>query len=144
MPGVGLGVIILDNNKRILLIKRNDNSNLADSDMHLEGMWTLPAGKVNKGETLLKAAIRKVKEEVNLNVSNLELISIADDINSFAHFVTVGFIARKISGSISLKDTLEHTEFGYFKLDELPTNLCEPSKKIINNYINKQIYKGED
>ena len=52
MPGVGLGVIILNELGEVLLLLRNSESEKALSNMHLEGTWTLPAGKVKYGETL--------------------------------------------------------------------------------------------
>ena len=66
MPGVGLGVMILNDEDKVLLILINSDVTLADSDMRLEGTWTLPAGKVKYKESLFSAAKRKVKEEVNL------------------------------------------------------------------------------
>ena len=143
MPGVGLGVIILNEFNQVLLILRNENPEKALSDMRLEGTWTLPAGKVKNGETLIEAAKRKVKAETNLNVDNLEIVSIADDINEYAHFVTIGLIARMCDGSVDLGDSQEHVDYGYFDIDNLPSNLCEPSIKIINNYKDKVIYRGE-
>lgn len=139
--GAGLGVIILNKEKEVLLILRNDDAKLADSDMRLEGTWTLPAGKIKYGETIFEAAIRKVKQEVNLDISDIDIVSIADDINEYAHFVTLGLIARNYSGVINLGNTQEHVAYDWFDLNNLPQNLCEPSKKIINNYTNKRIYK---
>ena len=141
MPKVGVGVLIFNVENKILMILRNSDATLADSAMRLEGTWTLPAGKVKENETLIAAAIRKVKEETNLDVSDLEIVSIADDINEFAHFVTIGFLAKGVKGNIDLGSSLVHVDFKYFKLDELPQNTCEPSLKIIDNYINKRIYK---
>lgn len=142
MPGVGIGILIFNEQKEVLLLLRNEDTNIALSDMRLEGTWTLPAGKVKLNETLFEAAIRKAKQEVNLDISDLELVSVADDINQYAHFVTIGVIARKCSGEINLGNTEEHIEYGFFSLDNLPDNLCEPSKKIIENYLNNTIYKG--
>jgi len=141
MPGVGIGIIILNELKQVLLILRNSEAEKALSDMRLEGTWTLPAGKVKYGETLIDAAKRKVLSEVNLNVDDLEVISVNDDINEYAHFLTVGLFARMSSGTISLGDTEEHVDYGYFDLDNLPDNLCEPSKVILKNYKNKTIYE---
>ena len=140
MPGVGLGVIIFNSNNDILLILRNSDKVKADSDMRLEGTWTLPAGKIKYGETLVDAAKRKVKEETNLMIDDLEVISIADDINKYAHFVTIGLIAHKVMGEINLGDTEEHIDYNYFNIEKLPENLCEPSQKIIHNYKIQKIY----
>lgn len=143
MPGVGLGVILLNENSQVLLLLRNDDVIKADSDMRLEGTWTLPAGKVKYGETLIEAAKRKVKQETNLDVDRLSVISIADDINEYAHFLTIGLIAEIYCGEINLGNTEEHVAYEWVSLNELPENLCEPSKKIIDNYLNKTIYKDK-
>lgn len=143
MPGVGLGVIILNEENKVLLILRNDDAKLADSDMRLEGTWTLPAGKIKTNETIFEAAKRKVFQEVGLEISDLEIVSIADDINEYAHFVTIGMLAHEFKGEVSLGDTQEHVAYDYFSLDELPKNLCDPSKKIIDNYLQKRLYKED-
>lgn len=143
MLGVGLGVIILNEANKVLLILRNDDAKKADSDMRLEGTWTLPAGKVKERETLFQAAKRKVKSEVNLDVSDLSLISVADDINEFAHFLTVGILANTYQGTVDLGNTEEHVKYEWFTLDNLPDNLCEPSKKIIKNYLENTIYRED-
>lgn len=144
MPGVGIGILILNDKNQVLLILRNVNPDKALSNMHLEGTWTLPAGKLKIGESIFEGAIRKTKKEVNLEISNLELISVADDINEYAHFVTLGVLARMYNGTIDLGNTEEHIEYGFFDLDKLPKNLCEPSRKIIDNYLNNRIYNEED
>jgi len=140
MPGIGIGVIIFNDRNEVLLILRNSDTILADSDMRLEGTWTLPAGKVKYGITLEESVKNKVLKEVNLEVDELELVSVNDDINEFAHFLTLGFVAGHAHGNISLGDTLEHIDYKYFPLDKLPVNLCEPSKKIIKNYLEGKIW----
>lgn len=144
MPGVGIGILLLNDKKQVLMILRNEDPNKALSDMRLEGTWTLPAGKVKVGETIFEAAVRKTKQEVNLDISDLELISVADDINEYAHFVTIGVLAQMYSGTIDLGNTEEHVDYDFFDLDKLPENVCEPSRKIIDNYLNNRIYKEEE
>ncbi len=144
MPGVGLGVMLINNDGKVLLILRNSDAKLADSNMHLEGTWTLPAGKVRYGETIIEAAKRKVKKEVNLDVSNLKIISVNDDINKYAHFLTIGLVSDIFTGKIDLGDSLEHVDYKFYDLDNLPENLCEPSKVIIKNYRNNRIYKESE
>ena len=138
-----MGIMIINDKEEVLMILRNSDNALADSDMHLEGEWTFPAGKVKYGETLIKAAKRKVKSEVNLDVDNLEVISIADDINEYAHFLTIGLITHDYKGKIKI-DNKEHVDYDFFKLDNIPDNTCFPTKRIIENYLNNRIYKGDD
>lgn len=145
MPGVGIGIMIFNEEGKILLLLRNHDQIKADSMMRLEGTWTLPAGKVKINENLKQAAIRKAKEETNLDINGIRVISVADDINEYAHFVTIGVLAIGYSGQIDLGNSEEQVEYGFYNLNELPDSLCEPSRKIINNYKNNTIYQeGED
>ncbi|MCH5166797.1 MAG: NUDIX hydrolase [Erysipelotrichales bacterium] len=144
MPGVGLGVIILNDENQVLMILRNEDAKKADSEFRFEGTWTLPAGKVKHGETLFEAAVRKTKQEVNLDVSDLELISITEDINEFAHFITFGILAKSHSGNIDLGNTEEHVDYKFFDVKGLPENINFISLKIINNYLNNTIYSEDN
>ena len=140
--GIGVGIVVLNENKEVLLLLRKEDTFLADSDMRLEGTYTLPSGKVNFGENFEEAGKRKLKEETDLdvNLNDLKVISLSSDINEYAHYATIGLIANNYKGTFKLKDSKEFTNYGWFKLDELPSNLCLPSKKIIENYLNKRIY----
>lgn len=142
--GIGVGIIILNENNEVLLLLRNKDQKLADSDMHLEGTYTLPSGKVMFGETFEEAGKRKLKEETNLDVDikDLKVISLSNDINEYAHYATIGLLGATYKGEFKLKDSKEFTSYGWFNLNALPSNLCFPSKTIINNYLNKIIYSN--
>lgn len=143
LPKVGVGIIVINNKNQVLLILRNSDANLADSEMHLEGTWTLPAGKMKYDENIIECAIRKVKEETNLDIFEPKIISISDDINEYAHYITIGLVTHTYSGNVDLGITEEHIDYGFFDIDNMPNNLCEPSKKILTNYQNKCIYKED-
>ena len=144
--GVGIGILIFNSNKEILLLLRNSDAKKADSNMRLEGTYTLPSGNINYNESFEDAAIRKTKEESNLDIKkeDLNLVSIVDDKNEYAHYVTIGMIANKYSGEVMLKDSEEFVSYDWFDIDNLPSNLCEPSRKIIKNYLNNRIYNKEE
>ena len=144
--GVGIGILIFNSNKEILLLLRNSDAKKADSNMRLEGTYTLPSGNINYNESFEDAAIRKTKEESNLDIKkeDLNLVSISDDKNEYAHYVTIGMIANKYSGEVMLKDSEEFVSYDWFDIDNLPSNLCEPSRKIIKNYLNNRIYNKEE
>lgn len=130
----GVGIILLNEEGKVLLLLRNDNPKLADSDMRLEGTWTLPAGKVLDGESVGDAAVRKVFQETGLRASGMDLVSIRVDSNEYAQFRTFGFVANNWEGEILLAATKEHVDARFFDMDALPEKLCEPSVKILNNY----------
>lgn len=61
-------LMIFDKEKtRLLAVKR------AKSDTAFGGMWGLPGGGVNVGETIDFAATRELKEETNLEIENISL-----------------------------------------------------------------------
>ena len=91
--GVGFGVMILKDNK-VLLGQRHEDPNKADSELHGEGTWTMPGGKIEFGESFEAAAAREVKEETDLDIDEdkLKFVSLANDQVPDAQFVTIGFL----------------------------------------------------
>jgi 8-oxo-dGTP diphosphatase len=136
---VGAAIMILKDGN-VLLGKRNDDPEKAGSQLHGEGTWTLPGGKVDFGETILTAAKRELKEETDLDAKELELISVTDEIVHDAHFVTMGFLCTEFEGEVKTMEPDEMTEWGWFSLEELPTPMFKPSAKMIKNYKEKTLY----
>ena len=135
----GAAVMLLKDGK-VLLGKRHDDPEKAGSQLHGEGTWTLPGGKVDFGETIYDAAKRELKEETDLNAKKLELISVTDEIVHDAHFVTMGFVCTEWEGELKTMEPDEIIEWKWFSLDELPLPMFKPSAKMIKNYKEKTLY----
>lgn len=138
--GAGCGVIILNDRNQILMGRRNENELTADSEMHEEGTWTLPGGNIEYGENFYEAGIREAKEETNLDICDLEIICVQTDLNEYAHYVSVGMIAKKYSGEIKIMEPDEITTWKWFDLDKLPKKIFSASKKTIDCYLQKKFY----
>lgn len=140
--GIGVGVMILKDNK-ILLGKRHDNPEKADSELHGEGTWTMPGGGLEFGEEFEYGAAREVEEEtgIKINKKDLQLVSVTNDFNGDAHFVTVGFLCEDFEGKPKAREPDEITQWDWFSLDELPEPMFPPSKKIMKNYKDGKTYK---
>lgn len=89
---------------RVLIVRR------ARPPAH--GLYTLPGGGVELGETLEEAVVREVREETALEVKPVALAGYRQAIARDAagrverHFVILPFAARWISGEISLNEEL--------------------------------------
>jgi 8-oxo-dGTP diphosphatase len=138
-PGVGVGVMLLKGNK-VLLGRRHEDPKKADSELHGEGTWTMPGGKIEFGEKMKSAAVREVFEETGilLERKNLEQISLSDDIIPDAHFITIGFLCRGFEGNPKVMEPDEISEWGWFSLNELPNPIFGPSQKILEAFMKKR------
>ena len=138
----GFGIMILKNGK-VLLGKRNEDPEKASSLLHGEGTFTCPGGKLDFGERIVDAARREVMEETGINAKDLQVISVTNEIVPDAHFVTIGFLCKNFAGEPKVMEPEEITEWKWFSLDQLPKPLFVPTEKLINNYKEGKIYKGD-
>ena len=139
-PGIGVGIMILKDNK-ILLGLRNPDKVKASSELQGQGTWTMPGGKVEFMEKLIDAAKRELEEETSLIANKLDLLCISDDMTDTAHYVTVGFIVREYKGEVKTMEPETILEWKWFSLDNLQENLYNPSKKCIDKYKEGIIYE---
>ncbi len=100
-PLVGVGGVLIKDNK-ILLVKRKNEPG--------KGLWAIPGGLVEPGETLRDAVRREVKEETNLTVDvlrpiNADEIVVRDEEGRIKyHYVLVDFLCRVVEGSLKPGD----------------------------------------
>lgn len=130
----GMGIMVLNNNGQVLMGLRNTDAALASSDLHGEGTWTFPGGKFDFGDGLFEGAARELKEETDLDLNRAEIISISNERNETAHFITIGFLAVEWSGDVKTMEPDEIITWDWFDMDALPKNVYAPTLKMIENY----------
>lgn len=81
ITGAGVGVFVVKDGQ-VLLGLRNSDPLKADSELHGEGMWTIPGGKIHFGETFEQAAARELIEETALVGQVFKFMSIGNDIGA--------------------------------------------------------------
>lgn len=94
-PQIAVGAIVIRDNK-VLLIKRGQPPG--------EGLWSIPGGSVELGETLQEAVEREVREETGVTVRaenpvyTFDLIDRDDSGRIRFHYVIVDLAADYVSG----------------------------------------------
>jgi ADP-ribose pyrophosphatase YjhB (NUDIX family) len=122
---VGCSAVIFDSiGQKTLLTRRADN-----------GLWCLPGGHMEPGESAEECCIREIFEETGLKVrvkrlvgvySNPDQLVIYPDGNK-AHFVILSFEAEIMDGQLGLSD--ETTEVGFFTIEEIESMLIHDLHK---------------
>lgn len=113
--GLGCSAAIFDDShQRVLLICRTDN-----------GLWAVPGGYMEPGESMTEACAREVLEETGLCVKVKRLISVYTDPHTLVVYpdgnrwqlVVMHFEAESASGS--LRPSVESSELRYFSQAEM-------------------------
>lgn len=118
-PYLAVSAAIIDNGE-VLIVRR------ARPPVH--GVYTLPGGAVESGETLIEAVVREVREETALTVEPATLAGYREMITrepggrTERHFVILCFAARLISGRATPNEEIDEIRWCHpDELDELNT-----------------------
>ena len=137
--GVGFGVMLLKNRK-ILLGKRHEDPDKADSVFKYSNVWTMPGGKLDYGESFEEGAKREVMEETGIKLNNTKIICVNEDKNKHAHFITIGLLSKDFEGEPQVLEPDEITEWKWFASKDLPKNIYPPSQKVLENFKAKKFH----
>ena len=126
---VGAGIFVIDEQERLLLMKRSDN-----------GCWGFPGGSTEPGEVVEEAARRETFEEVNLTIEEMSLFGVFSGPELYYKYpngdevynVTIMFLSRDWEGEIKLNH--EHTEWRWFSANEIPENVSPPIRPIMEQF----------
>ena len=131
--GVGIGVIVLNDNNQILLGLRKGRHG---------GLYGLPGGMLDIGETFENCSKREVFEETGLTLKNAEVISITNNIKTFEteniHNVSIILLSKNYSGQLENKEPEKCSGWSWFDVNQLPENIFEGSLLGITCYSKKQ------
>ena len=125
--GVGATTLVFNSNNELLLNLRSDTNN-----------WGIPGGSKELNETLEECAIRELKEETNINVNDLELVTVLSGKEYYFKYpnedemdcVIALYKVSNYEGELNINDW-ESKELKFFSLDNMP-ELESRAKAIID------------
>jgi 8-oxo-dGTP diphosphatase len=135
-PKVGLGVIIVNHEGKILVGKRIGSH---------APYYSLPGGKLDYGETFEEGATREIKEETDLDIKKPEVIAVTNNLETYRseglHYVSIILLVLYFSGEPKNREPEKCT--GWFWVDpkNLPEPLFEASRMAITCYLEKIFYR---
>ena len=120
----GLAVyVVLKNDKDEVFLLRRINSSWKN------GYYSLPAGRVEEGETFLQGAIRETHEEAGVAVKeqDLDLYAVINrkDTGKYPDWIDLFYKARSFRGEAHAHETGKFDHGAWFPLDALPDNIIE-------------------
>jgi 8-oxo-dGTP pyrophosphatase MutT (NUDIX family) len=126
---VGAATLIVDDQGRLLLMKRSDS-----------GLWGPPGGAMEPGEAVETAARREVREEAGLELGELTLFGVYSGPELFYRYpngdevynVIIVHLTRRPRGEVRL--SAEHTDWGWFAPAEIPEDLSPPIRPVVEEF----------
>ena len=129
-PRAAVGAVVVRNGT-VLLVKR--------ANMPGEGLWAIPGGRINPGETLHDAARRELLEETGVVIIPGEVVHVFDYIERNKdgslrfHYVIVDLMGEYVSGEPDARDDAMDARFmspGEVVLEKVSSSTLELLKKL--------------
>jgi len=88
-PMVGVGGLLFNRHNQVLLIKRDKAP--------AQGLWSVPGGKLEAGESLVECCRREMQEETGLEVNVLSIAAVVERRIENFHYVIVDFLVELVN-----------------------------------------------
>ena len=128
---------VIDDEGMILLQRRADN-----------GLWNMPGGVMEVGETPAQAVVRELLEETGLRCQPIALVGVYDnrywEPGVVQHMYKLTFLCASLDGRQPVQPpshALETAELGWFAEHNLPTGLFEGHRQRITDAF--RAWRGE-
>ncbi|MGG0455429.1 NUDIX hydrolase [Bacillus mycoides] len=123
----GVAVAVFNEQGQILLQQRRN------------GMWGVPGGVVELGESTEEAGRREVLEETGIEIGTLQLVSVFSGKEFFVQLpngdefypITIVYLCRDIKSGSLKADGVESLHVQFFDLNGLPEKISPFIKKLI-------------
>jgi 8-oxo-dGTP diphosphatase len=135
-PRIGLGVIIVNQDGKVLIGKRKG------SHAHF---YSIPGGTLELGETFEEGSKREIKEETDLDINNPEVIAVTNNLATYhsegVHYVSIIILVKDFSGEPKIMEPEKCDGWLWVDPRNLPMPHFEASQTAITCYLEKRFYK---
>jgi ADP-ribose pyrophosphatase YjhB (NUDIX family) len=122
-PRVGCGAALIDDQGRLLLVKRIKAPEAAH--------WGVPGGKLDWGEAARSCAVREIREELGITSVLGPVLAVTDMIAEDYHWVAITYRTVRFEGEPAIQETHALSDWGWFALDALPSPLTAATRDAV-------------
>lgn len=133
LHSISTGGVLIKNNK-VLLVQVNYGPN--------KGLWMIPGGMVDAGESLEEAVVREIKEETWLTTSPKRIVGLRSGVkqkkNAFETGIYATFEMKYVSGTTKALDANEISNIDFVPISDalMDQDVIDLSKEFISATIN--------
>lgn len=137
--GVFLIISKIENNKEYVLLQKRQNTGVLDNLYDLAC-----SGHLEENESAKNAIIREAKEEIGIDIKeqDLQFISTMHTKlkNKNLEYIFIIFKSNNYNGIPTIKEPDKCSNLTWFDIENLPVDIIESRKIMLNNYLNKIPY----
>ncbi|HSC45501.1 MAG TPA: NUDIX domain-containing protein [Candidatus Acidoferrum sp.] len=128
-PRVGVGVMVVDDERRVLLTLRRRAPEA--------GCWSILGGKLDYLEKLSECAVREAREEAGVEVELLRLLCVTDHLlpEEGQHWIAPAYLGRVVGGDAKNCEPEKTEEVKWFAINEVPENLTITARNAIRTFV---------
>ena len=126
---VAVYLIAINDRQEILLLRRANTG-------YRDGYYDMPAGHLEKDETLRQAAIRELKEETGLSASedDLEFVELIHRMSTNERvYLDVFFQVKRWKGEAAIMEPSKCDDLNWFPLEALPENVVPHQRQVMQD-----------
>lgn len=124
--GIGVQCIVLSESK-ILMGRRKR--------IFGDGSWGLPGGRLERGETIMRAAHRELSEETGLFSMEMRVVALSDPGANNNFNLQICVLVESWSGNPRVLEPTICSELDFFPIENLPQPIFVGSKDLIEAYL---------
>lgn len=134
-PGVGIGVIIQNEQGQVLIGKRKGSHS---------PHYSIPGGHLENGEAFEEAAKKEIQEETGLIIRNLKLVALTNNLRTYQesgkHYVSITFLCTDYEGTPQVMEPEKCESWGWYAPTDLPQPHFDASEMAIDCFLKGEVY----